>query len=189
MTEQYDDTGLRVWHEAVAQLLASGRTSLEALDGANMILAAWKRQHEKAQAQGSTLEPGSDEGDSMDDDSGVRVWQDAAASLVADRRTPTEAFVGANLILEAWRRHREEAQEQRGTHEQGSVEEDSMDEDSGVRVWQDAAASLTADHRRTPTEAFVGANLIRDAWKRHRKETQKRGGGSGPGSPDGCSAT
>ena len=109
MAEPYDE-GLEVWHDAVAWLLAGGRTPIEALDGANLILEAWRRQ------RGRTVEPESGEGagDSLGEDSGAQVWHDAATSLLADRRSPTEAFVGANLVREGWQRHRDEDTQKRG---------------------------------------------------------------------------
>jgi hypothetical protein len=107
MAKPYDE-GLQVWHDAVAWLLAGGRTTLEALDGANLILEAWKRQRDEE--RGRSVEPGGGEGegDSPEEDSGAQVWHDAVASLLADRRSPTEAFVGANLVREGWERHRDE---------------------------------------------------------------------------------
>jgi hypothetical protein len=50
-----------------------------------------------------------------DEDSGLEVWHDAVAALLASGRTPTEALEGANLILSAWRRRRDDARERGGT--------------------------------------------------------------------------
>ena len=62
MDELYDDedTGLQVWHQAVAALLASGRTPIEALEGANLILEAWKRKRNGT--PGGGREPGTGSG-------------------------------------------------------------------------------------------------------------------------------
>src|SRR5262249_11909669 len=89
-------------------------------------------------------------------DEGLQVWHDAVAWLLAGGRPRLDGVDGPNLILEAWKGQRAEAQAREGTLERVG---DTPDEDSGTQVWHDAVARLLAG-RRTATEAFIGANLI-----------------------------
>jgi hypothetical protein len=49
-----EESAMRVWRRALASLLASERTLLDAVDGANIVLDAWMRRRDEAHRRGGT---------------------------------------------------------------------------------------------------------------------------------------
>lgn len=56
-TGKKDSEGLALWRRTIEELLIKGCTSAEAIEGANLILEAYKRQHAESDAPASHRRP------------------------------------------------------------------------------------------------------------------------------------